>query len=93
MQVWTKHDDKWLYFLFQVPFNSNLIVQGACQSQGLCPEADIKYCWSPAGKAPWTACDQGWVGMGDEGGVYSADGWLPKGTWLPSNYKDTDHGG
>lgn len=79
--IWMKHDSTWLYFLLEVPFAKRFFDLLSTQRANEFAEADMFYCWSPTGRPPWTACDDGFVGISPSGSYYAGDGWMPNGQW------------
>jgi len=77
-----------LYFLFQVPFERRFFDLLSAKRANEFAEVDIIYCWSSTGGPPWTACDDGFVGISPSGNYYADDGWMPNGQWAN---EDTKH--
>lgn len=69
--IFTKHDDKWIYFFYEVYFPKQFAPP--CPNTDLCPKAYALYCWSANGIAPWEACDKVLIGFDKNGGSYVDD--------------------
>jgi KaiC/GvpD/RAD55 family RecA-like ATPase len=69
--IFTKHDDKWIYFFYEVYFLKQFAPP--CPNADLCPKAYAQYCWSASGSSPWKACDKVLIGFDEHGGSYIDD--------------------
>jgi archaellum biogenesis ATPase FlaH len=87
--IWMKHDSVWLYFLLEVPFEKRFFDLLSAQRVNEFAEVDMFYCWSPGGRPPWTACDDGFVGISPSGSYYAGDGWMPNGQWAGEDTKQS----